>query len=519
MAKSAQKMDVDVLVIGGGINGAGIARDLAGRGLSVVLCEKDDLASATSSASTKLIHGGLRYLEYYEFRLVREALIEREVLLRSATHIIRPMTFVLPHNASQRPAWLIRLGLFLYDHLSGIGGRRLLAGSKSVNLKAGQYGRGLKADYKKGFTYSDCWVDDSRLVVLNAIDAKEKGAIILTQCECTSLARSQNGGEGWEAMIKNHLKGGNYKVNAKIVVNAAGPWVDRIAGMVDQGLARHHLRLVKGSHIIVPQVYKGDHAYILQNNDKRIVFAIPYEGNYTLIGTTDVDFKGNADEVHADMAEIEYLCSAVNRYFSKQIKPDNVLWTYSGIRPLLDDGGDRASAVTRDYILELDDWQGAPILSVFGGKITTFRRLSEQAGDMLVAKLGKGKGAWTKGAHLPGGEMQTSNFETFFKTFRKEFNWMPEELIRRYARAYGTRTRVFLRGCRRIPDLGRNLGDDVYEIELLYLIKHEWALTIEDILWRRSKLGLHVSEETKAGIADFLHAHFEGGKEQKKAGG
>ena len=518
MVKNIKKFDVDVLVIGGGINGVGIARDAAGRGLSVVLCEKDDLASATSSASTKLIHGGLRYLEHYEFRLVRDALIEREVLLRSATHIIRPLTFVLPHNAQQRPAWMIRLGLFLYDHLSGPGGRRMLAGSSSVNLRAGQYGRPLKADYKKGFTYSDCWVDDSRLVVLSAIDAKEKGATILTQAECTGLSRRTDGGEGWDATIKNHQKGGNYNVHARLVVNAAGPWVDRVTGMVNQELAKHHLRLVKGSHIIVPQIYKGDHAYIFQNDDKRIVFAIPYEGNYTVIGTTDVDFKGNADEVHADVAEVEYLCAAVNRYFSKQIKPDNVIWTYSGIRPLLDDGGDKASSVTRDYILELDDWQGAPILSVFGGKITTFRKLSEQAGDMLVAKLAKGKPAWTKGAPLPGGEMQTSSFETFYKTFRKEFNWMPEELIRRYARSYGTRTRVFLRGCRRLPDLGRNLGDNVYEAEMLYLIHHEWALTPEDVLWRRSKLGLHVSDDTKENITAFLKEHLDGHKKEKKTG-
>ena len=519
MTKAVKKLEVDVLVIGGGINGAGIARDAAGRGLSVVLCEKDDLASATSSASTKLIHGGLRYLEYYEFRLVREALIEREVLLRSATHIIRPMTFVLPHHSAQRPAWLIRLGLFLYDHLAGPGGRRMLPASRGVNLRAGQYGRPLKADFKKGFTYSDCWVDDSRLVALCAIDAREKGATILTQAECTGLARRKDGGPGWEATIKNHQKGGNYKVHAGVVVNAAGPWVDRITGMVDQGLARHHLRLVKGSHIIVPQIYKGDYAYIFQNDDKRIVFAIPYEDEFTLIGTTDVDFKGNADEVHADVAEVEYLCAAVNRYFSRQIRPEQVLWTYSGIRPLLDDGGDKASSVTRDYILELDDWQGAPILSVFGGKITTFRRLSEQAGDMLTTALGKGKGAWTKTAPLPGGEMQTSSFDTFFKTFRKEFNWIPEELIRRYAKAYGTRTRIFLRGCRRMSDLGRNLGDNVYEVELLYLVNHEWALTPEDVLWRRSKLGLHVGEETKENIAAFLRDHADAVKKKKNADG
>lgn len=504
MARQAKTLDTDVLIIGGGINGAGIARDLAGRGLSVVLCEKDDLASATSSASTKLIHGGLRYLEYYEFRLVREALIEREVLLRSAPHIIRPLTFVLPHQAEQRPAWLIRLGLFLYDYLGGFKGRRLLAGSRGVNLKAGQMGRPLMAGYRKGFTYSDCWVDDSRLVALNALAAHEKGAVILTQVECTAARPRKDGKPGWEATLKNHNQGNHYKVRAALVVNAAGPWVERVAGMAAPGVTRHRLRLVKGSHIIVPQVYVGDHAYILQNPDRRIVFAIPYEGKYTLVGTTDVDFKGDPGEVHADAAEVEYLCKSVNRYFSKKIKPEHVLWTYSGVRPLLDDGGDKASAVTRDYVLELDMVDGAPLLSVFGGKITTFRRLAEQASDRIVATLGRGTGAWTREASLPGGDMPTFIFETFFKTFRKEFNWIPEDLMRRYARAYGTRTRVFLRGCRRMADLGRHFGDDVYEVEIRYLVAHEWALTAEDVLWRRSKLGLHVSDKTKKAIEKFM---------------
>ena len=519
MAAAAKIYDVDVLIVGGGINGVGIARDAAGRGLSVLLCEKDDLASATSSSSTKLIHGGLRYLEHYEFRLVREALKEREVLLASAPHLIRPMTFVLPHNAGQRPAWLIRLGLFLYDHLAGIGGRRILPASKGVNLKTTSYGRSLQADFKKGFTYSDCWVDDSRLVVLNAVAAKGKGAEILTQTECLGLARREGGEEGWTATLKSHALNAKIKVHAKIIVNAGGPWVERIIGMVDKEMARHHLRLVKGSHIVVPQLYKGDHAYILQNTDKRIVFAIPYQDKYTLIGTTDVEFKGAPEAVSADFEEVEYLCDAVNAYFARQIKPENVLWTYSGVRPLLDDGEGSASSVTRDYFLEIDRWQGAPILSVFGGKITTFRKLAEQAGDMLVETLGKGGGAWTKGAFLPGGEFQTADFDTFFKTFRKEFNWMPEELIYRYARAYGTRTRDFLRGCRRMPDLGRNLGDDVYEAEVLYMIEHEWAMTLEDVIWRRSKLGLKIDDKTKDNIEAFIKDHFSGAKKNKKTAG
>lgn len=491
---------VDVLVIGGGVNGTGIARDLAGRGLSVMLCEKDDLASATSSASTKLIHGGLRYLEHGEFRLVREALREREILLRSAPHIIRPMTFVLPHHKKLRPWWLIRLGLFIYDHL---GGRRFLPASQGMSFAGTKIGQPLKPLYKRGFCYSDCWVDDARLVALNALDAYEKGAQVLTRTECVALEPHPKG-EGWVASLHDHVSEGNFRVQAGFVVNAAGPWVNGVLGLVNAGIEKYKVRWVKGSHIIVPRVYLGDHAYILQNEDRRIVFAIPYEHDYTLIGTTDIEYTGDLEEVRITMEEVEYLCGVVNNYFRHQIKPEDVEWTYSGVRPLLDDGKDAAASVTRDYMLDVEEYQGARILNVYGGKLTTFRRLSEQVGNKIVELRGRGRGPWTSNAAMPGGEGSASNFDTFFKTFRREFSWIPEPLAYRYARAYGSRCREFLRGFKRLSDLGHHLGDNVYEVEISYLVKVEWAMTLDDVLWRRSKLGLHVSEETQGNIKKYL---------------
>jgi len=492
---------VDVLVIGGGVNGAGIARDLAGRGLSVVLCEKGDLACATSSASTKLIHGGLRYLEHREFRLVREALLEREVLLRSAPHIIWPMTFVLPHHKKLRPWWLIRLGLFIYDHL---GGRRLLPASQGIAFAGTKIGQPLKPAFRRGFSYADCWVDDARLVVLNALDACEKGAQVLTHTECVALAPHPQEG-GWVATLLDNASESKFRIQAQVVVNAAGPWVNKVLGLVGGGgIEKYKVRWVKGSHIIVPRIYQGEQAYILQNDDQRIVFAIPYEGKFTLIGTTDLDYTGDLEEVRIDMEEVGYLCDAVNNYFRHQIKPEDVEWTYSGVRPLLDDGGAAASDVTRDYMLDVEEYQGANILTVFGVKITTFRRLAEQVGDKIVGMRGRGKGAWTEHAALPGGEGSASNFETFFKTFRREFSWLPESIAYRYARSYGSRAREFLRGFKRLTDLGEHFGDNVYEVEIAYLAKVEWARTLEDILWRRSKLGLHVSEETQKNIRKSL---------------
>ena len=492
---------MDVLVIGGGINGAGIARDLAGRGLTVMLCEKDDLASATSSASTKLIHGGLRYLEYKKFKLVREALIEREVLLRSAPHIIWPLTFVLPHHSKLRPWWLIRLGLFLYDHL---GGRKILPSSKGLSFAGTKFGQPLKQSFKRGFSYADCWVDDARLVVLNALDAYEKGAQVLTRTECTKLEKHPEE-TGWIATLHDLITDSNTRVHVQLVVNAAGPWVNQVLGLVGEGVEKYKVRWVKGSHIIVPRLFQGDQAYILQQPDGRIVFAIPYEKKYTLIGTTDSDYKDDLEEVRISLEEVEYLCAAVNRYFRHQITPEDVEWTYSGVRPLHEEPGvTEAAAATREYLLDIEEHKGGKILSVYGGKITTFRKLAEHAGEKVVELLGRGKANWTENASLPGGEGSAANFETFLKTLRREYNWLPEALALRYARAYGSRSREFLRGFKRLADLGEHLGDNVYEVEISYLVSVEWALTVEDILWRRSKLGLHISEDTQKNIKRVL---------------
>ena len=486
---------VDLLIVGGGINGAGIARDAAGRGLSVLLVEQDDLASATSSASTKLIHGGLRYLEYYEFRLVREALIEREVLLRNAPHIISPLTFVLPHENALRPAWVIRVGLFLYDHL---GGRERLPGSRGLDLRRDVVGKPLRPSLAKGFSYADCWVDDARLVVLNALDASERGARIRTRTRCIAAHRKV---QHWEATIEDQRTGERATVNARLLINATGPWV---AGFIDRvlGLAlRQKLRLVKGSHIVVPRLFEGMHAYILQHTDRRIVFAIPYERNFTLIGTTDVFYEGDPAEVSISADEIGYLCEVINSHFVKQIAPGDVVWTYAGVRPLHDDEAANASAVTRDYVLELDEADGsAPLLSVFGGKITTYRKLAEHALAKLKPHFPRMGAAWTHAAPLPGGDMPNGDFARFAREQRQRWPWLPEDLRERYARAYGTRMHRMLDGANGTNDLGVHLGDGLYGREVEYLVGAEWAMSAADILWRRSKLGLHVSPETVAAL-------------------
>ncbi|MCS0464122.1 glycerol-3-phosphate dehydrogenase, partial [Burkholderia mallei] len=394
-----QQNRYDLLVVGGGINGAGIARDAAGRGLSVLLCEQDDLASHTSSSSTKLIHGGLRYLEYKEFGLVRKALQERETLLRAAPHIMWPLRFVMPHMPNLRPAWLIRIGLFLYDHLAK---RELLPGSRGIDMRRHPAGAPLVDSIKRGFVYSDGWVDDARLVVLNALDAQERGARILTRTKLVSAERRDG---QWHARLQR-ADGSTLDVRARAIANAAGPWVGEVLhGALGRG-AQHSVRLVKGSHIITPRLFDHDHAYIFQNPDKRIIFAIPYERDFTLIGTTDVEYRDDPSRVAIDRDETRYLCESINRYFKRKISPADVCWTYSGVRPLLEDeNADNPSAVTRDYRLELDDGEGAPLLSVFGGKITTFRKLAEEATDMLGGALGAARGAWTAGVPLPGGDI------------------------------------------------------------------------------------------------------------------
>ena len=500
----------DVLVVGGGINGAGIARDLAGRGCSVVLAERDDLAQHTSSSSTKLIHGGLRYLEYYEFGLVRKALQEREVLLKSAPHIMRPLRFVMPHDPSMRPAWLIHLGVLLYDHLAR---REVLPASRAIDLRTHPAGAPLKTSYSKGFEYSDGWVDDARLVVLNSVDARAKGATILTRCECTSAVRSAN---GWRVTLRN-AEGATAIVAARALVNAAGPWAESFLRGVakpahGEALATRSLRLVKGSHIVVPRLFEHAFAYILQNPDKRIIFAIPYEEEFTLIGTTDVEIDGAPESAHIDGDEIAYLCEQASRYFTRAVTPEDVVWDYCGVRPLLDDRSGDASAVTRDYLLE-DNTDGAPLLSVWGGKITTFRKLAEEAGDAIVAMLGERRAAWSRGAYLPGGDLsgwigKTSrpdqDFARFVAELRKRSAWLAPRVAHRLARAYGSRVELVLGAARSAGDLGREVAPGLFEAELDYLRREEWAVTADDVLWRRSKLGLHFDARQRAAVAGTI---------------
>lgn len=480
----------DIAIIGGGINGCGIARDAAGRGLSVFLCEQGDLAGATSSASTKLIHGGLRYLEYYAFRLVHEALAEREVLLRMAPHIVRPMRFVLPHHAGLRPAWLIRLGLFLYDHL---GGRKILPGTDVVNLSLDPRGAPLKPAYRKGFEYSDCWVEDARLVVLNAMDAAERGAAIAVRTRCTAAKRA---GGLWELDMEDTGTGRTFRVRARTLVNATGPWV---SSFLKSGLglnARGHVRLVKGSHIIVPKLFEHDRAYIFQEADGRVVFAIPFESDFTLIGTTELDFRGDPATATIESKEVEYLCAATGEYFRQPVAPSDVVHSYSGVRPLYDDGTREAKAATRDYVLELDGSRSeAPILNIFGGKITTYRRLAEAALRRLRPYLPAAGNDWTRGAVLPGGDFPVGDVEHIAAELIRSCVGLPKSVALRLARTYGTRASEALGGASSLDDLGRHFGAGLYESEVRYLVDHEWARSADDILWRRTKLKLRLSQD------------------------
>lgn len=491
---------IDLFVIGGGINGVGIARDAAGRGLSVVLSEKDDLAEGTSSRSGKLVHGGLRYLEYYEFRLVREALIEREVLMKNAPHIIWPMRFVLPHSPNDRPAWLVRLGLFLYDNL---GGRKKLPGTRTLDLRRDPEGAAILDQYKKGFEYSDCWVDDARLVVLNAVDAAERGAVVLTRSPCTS-ARRENG--VWHVTTTDSHSGKQTVFEAKVLVNAAGPWVTDIVTRVAGSNSTRNVRLVKGSHIIVPKFWKGENAYLVQNHDKRVIFINPYERDKALIGTTDIAYEGRAEDVTADESEIQYLLDAVNRYFKEKLTRDDVETTYSGVRPLFDDGQGNPSAVTRDYVFDVDETGGAPLLNIFGGKITTFRELAERGMrqlDRFFPNMGKD---WTEGAPLPGGDMENADYENFREVMKSAYPWMPRSLRRHYGRLYGTRIKQIVGDAANLTGLGKHFGGDLYEAEVTYLVQKEWAQTSEDILWRRTKHYLHLTEAERDAFASWFDA-------------
>lgn len=492
MVEHGKRFECDVLVVGGGINGAGIARDAAGRGLRVVLCEKDDLAQHTSSASSKLIHGGLRYLEQYHFGLVRKALLEREVLLKSAPHIIHPLRFLMPHAAGQRPAWMIRAGLFLYDHLAP---RDFLPASGMVALRRHPAGAVLQRRFTRAFAYSDAWVDDARLVVLAALDARERGATILTRTRCVRVRRDAR---RWEADLES--PGGTVHVHARCLVNAAGPWAGSFLQATGAGPARP-LRLVKGSHIVVPRLFDGDQAFLLQQPDGRIVFALPYEGAFTLVGTTDVDFEADPDRVAISPAETAYLCDAVNRCFERCIGPEDVVWSFAGVRPLIGDASGSASSASRDYRFEHDTAGGAPLLSVFGGKVTTFRKLAEQAVDWIGPVLGRQVPAWTAHACLPGGDLfgkvpiarGVLEYDAWVRTRRQQFAWLPDGLLARYARSYGTRLAALLAHCRTRADLGDEIVAGLYEVEADYLVRQEWAMSADDILWRRTKLGLHVA--------------------------
>jgi len=487
----------DIAVIGGGINGCGIARDASGRGWSVFLAEKGDLASATSSASTKLIHGGLRYLEYYEFRLVREALMERETLWRIAPHIIWPLRFVLPHHKGLRPAWLLRLGLFMYDHL---GGRKLLPATRTVHLRHDPSGAPLKSDYTLGFEYSDCWVEDSRLVVLNAKDAAGRGAVIAPHTCCLNGVREDG---LWVLTLRDELTGDITTVRARTLVNAAGPWVADVLNSALHKNTSAAVRLVKGSHIVVPKLYDHDRCYIFQNPDRRIFFAIPYEQDFTLIGTTDLDFDGDPSQVSASEDEIAYLCKAANDYFNVPVTQESVVWTYSGVRPLYDDGASEAQAATRDYVLKLDAPMDSPaLLSIYGGKITTSRRLAEAALAMIEPHLppAKRKAGWTGEEPLPGGNFPVNGFDDQVRAIALRYPFLPMSLARRLVRAYGTLAHTLLGDATSMADLGKMFGAGLSEAEVKYLVRHEWATTAADIVWRRTKLGLRLS---KAEIADL----------------
>ncbi|AJE20113.1 glycerol-3-phosphate dehydrogenase [Azotobacter chroococcum] len=484
----------DVAVIGGGINGAGIAADAAGRGLSVFLCEQDDLARHTSSASSKLIHGGLRYLEHHEFRLVREALAEREVLLAKAPHIVKPLRFVLPHRPHLRPAWMIRAGLFLYDHL---GQRKKLPGSRGLRFDARSP---LKAEIRRGFEYSDCWVDDARLVVLNAMAAREHGAQVQTRTRCLSASRHQ---DHWNLQLER-ADGSSFSVRARALVNAAGPWVARFIESGLQQKAPYGIRLIQGSHLIVPRLYEGEHAYILQNEDRRIVFAIPYLEHFTLIGTTDREYRDDPAQVRISTEETDYLLAVVNRHFKHQLSRASILHSYSGVRPLCNDESTDPSAVTRDYTLELSASPGEPpLLSVFGGKLTTYRKLAEAALERLAPFFPQMGPCWTAAAPLPGGE-EMSDSRTLAEQLRQRHAWLAPKLARRWAGSYGSRAWRLLEGVEEPADLGEHFGATLHAREVDYLCRQEWAREAEDILWRRSKLGLFLSEEEQDRLRSYL---------------
>ncbi|MBB5536552.1 glycerol-3-phosphate dehydrogenase [Rhizobium giardinii] len=490
----------DIFVIGGGINGCGIARDAVGRGYSVALAEMDDFASGTSSRATKLIHGGLRYLEHYEFRLVRESLMEREVLWAMAPHIIWPMRFVLPfHKGGIRPAWLIRLGLFLYDH---IGGRKLLPATRTLDMRRDPAAKPLKALFTKAFEYSDGWVDDARLVVLNARDAAQKGARIMTRSRVVSARRE---GGLWSVDVEDGATGAVNTFKARMLINAAGPWVDVVLSNAVGKNKVHNVRLVQGSHIVVKKKFDDLRAYFFQNPDNRIIFAIPYETDFTLIGTTDSDFTGDPKNIQITDGEVSYLCNAASEYFSEPVKPADVVWTYSGVRPLYDDGASKAQEATRDYVLKIDANNGdAPLLNVFGGKLTTYRRLSEHALEKIADAIGAKGAPWTANSVLPGGNFPANGYEAEVAKLKNRYPFLAERHARRLVRLYGTLAVSLLGEIDRAEGLGRHFGADLYEVEVQWLIGQEWARRAEDVLWRRTKLGLKLTQAEAAGLEEYM---------------
>lgn len=500
-----EPQSVDLAIIGGGINGCGIARDAAGRGYTVWLCEQGDLGGATSSASTKLLHGGLRYLEHYEFRLVREALIEREVLWGIAPHIVRPLRFVLPHMKGMRPAWLLRLGLYIYDHL---GGRKLLPGTSRADLARGPLADGLIADLRFGYEYSDCWVEDNRLVVLNAMDAAERGAAIHTRTRCTDIQPAPGG--RWQVTARNLESGAVQTVRARMVINAGGPWANGIARDLVRLPPKGRVRQVQGSHIVLPQLYAHDRCFIFQNTDGRIVFTIPYEGKFTLVGTTDRDFAGDPAKVQASAEEVAYLCDLVSHYFRKPVTPADVVWSYSGVRPLYDNGTTDAQKATRDYVFETDNLQGAPLLSIFGGKITTYRRLAEAAVEKVAALIGPPSvpgglsAGWTGREALPGGNFAPGGVPAEVQKLRGVYPFLSAPEAERLVRLYGTRAPEVLGAARSAADLGQAFGGGLTACEVDYLRRKEWVCEAADILFRRSKLGLHLSPAEQAALQAYL---------------
>jgi glycerol-3-phosphate dehydrogenase len=489
----------DIFIVGGGVNGCGIARDAVGRGFSVFLAEMNDLASGTSSGSTKLIHGGLRYLEYYEFRLVREALMEREVLWRNAPHIIHPMRFVLPYQKGLRPAWLLRLGLFLYDH---IGGRKLLPSTGTLDLRQDPAGAPLKPGFSKAFEYSDGWVNDARLVALNARDAADRGAVIRTR---TKLIAAQRTDGHWRLTIEDTRGGEREEVEARLLVNAAGPWVDHVLSDALGRSGAHNVRLVQGSHIVIRKKFDDPRAYFFQNRDGRIIFAIPYENDFTLIGTTDRDYGGDPHTVHISDAETDYLCAAASEYFAAPVRREDIVWTYSAVRPLFDDGASKAQEATRDYVIKVEAPRGeAPLINSFGGKITTFRRLSESVMEKVEGLLGKRGAPWTASSPLPGGDFPADGYADEVARLEKDFPFLEQSHAMRLIRLYGMRAHAVLGQAGDRSALGRCFGSDLYEAEVRYLMQEEWAQTAEDVLWRRTKRGLHLTAAEAQTLDRFM---------------